>query len=286
MLELRLLRYFVAVAETEHVGRAAERLHVSQSPLSRQIHQLEELLGVALFERDGRRIRLTKSGRELLEPARDLLGRADAFVRDARAATTAGPGRIGIGFVGTAVATGVLPTAMRALRADHPGVQIALRHAATEVQLALVRAGELDVALVHAPPATRELRAARVLAQPYKLAVPRHGALAKKPLAPRVLGEVPWIAVRASDKNRARWFAACAAAGFVPQIAVEVADYASALALVEAGVGVTAVPASQGRSAPRGVVLRTFDVELSAELWAVRGSHASALAEELVKLLV
>ena len=286
MIELRLLRYFVAVAETEHVGRAAERLHVSQSPLSRQIHQLEELLGVGLFERDGRRIRLTRAGRELLAPARDLLGRADAFVRDARAATSEGPSRIAIGFVGTAVASGVLPSALRALRAEHPDVHIALRHAATEVQLALVRAGELDVALVHAPPATRELRATRVLAQPYKLAVARPGPLVKKPLTARVLGEVPWISVHASDRTRARWFAACAAAGFVPQIAVEVGDYASALALVEAGVGVTAVPASQGRTAPRGVALRALDIELSAELWAVRGSHASALAEALVMLLV
>src|SRR5690348_42176 len=117
MLELRLLRYFVAVAETEHVGRAAERLHVSQSPLSRQIHQLEELLGVALFAREGRCIRLTEPGRALLAPARDLLARADALVRDARTATR--PRRIAVGFVSTALATGVLPTALGALRERH-----------------------------------------------------------------------------------------------------------------------------------------------------------------------
>ncbi|HEY3801164.1 MAG TPA: LysR substrate-binding domain-containing protein [Kofleriaceae bacterium] len=286
MLELRLLRYFVAVAETEHVGRAAERLHVSQSPLSRQIKQLEDVLGVELFARDGRRIRLTDAGRALLAPARDLLGRADALVRDARVATSGGPARIAVGFVGTALATGVLPGALRALRARHAQIAIELRHATSEVQVALVRAGELDVALIHARPAGRDLRATRVLEQPYRLAVARTSPLAKKPLAPRVLGEVPWIAIRASERARARWLDACAAAGFVPQVAVEVADYASALALVDAGLGVAAMPASQAAFAPRGVVMRALDrLDLSSELWAVRAAHPAALAEELVQLL-
>jgi DNA-binding transcriptional LysR family regulator len=281
MLELRLLRYFVAVAETEHVGRAAERLHVSQSPLSRQIRQLEELLGVPLFAREGRCIRLTESGRALLAPARDLLARADALVRDARTATR--PSRIAVGFVSTALATGVLPAALGALRERHADVQIALRHAATHVQLALVRAGELDVALVHSAGSSRDLRATRVLEQPYRLAVAR-GPLARTPLDRRMLGDLPWIAVLPEQRSRARWLATCAAAGFEPHIAVEVADYASALALVEAGLGVTALPASQARSVPPGVVMRTLPVNLTAELWVVRAAHAPPLVEELARL--
>ena len=83
MFELRLLRYFVAVAETEHVGRAAERLHISQSPLSRQIRQLEDQLGLVLFDRERRRFRTTKTGRWFLEEARDLLSHADRLARDA-----------------------------------------------------------------------------------------------------------------------------------------------------------------------------------------------------------
>jgi DNA-binding transcriptional LysR family regulator len=285
MIELRLLRYFVAVAETEHVGRAAERLHVSQSPLSRQIRQLEDMLGVPLFERDGRRIRLTPAGKNLVAPARDLLGRADAFVRDARA-ITAGRARIAIGFVGTALATGVLPAGIRGLRARHAGIEVALRHASSDVQLALVRDGELDVALVNTVATTRELRATRVLEQPYRLAVARDSTLAKQPLTPRVLGAAAWIGIRAGERSRARWFEACAAAGFVPRIAVEVDNYASALALVDAGMGVAAMPASHGAAAPAGVVLRVLRVKLAAELWAVRATHASPLADELVQLLV
>jgi DNA-binding transcriptional LysR family regulator len=281
MLELRLLRYFVAVAETEHVGRAAERLHVSQSPLSRQIRQLEELLGVPLFTREGRCIRLTDSGRALLAPARDLLARADALVRDAGAA--ARPRRISVGFVNTALSTGVLPAALGALRARHADVDITLRHARSHVQLALVRAGELDVALVNSVAASRDLRATRVLAQPYRLAVPR-GPLARKPLDRRTLGDLPWIAVLSGEGARARWLAACARAGFEPRIAVEVADHASALALVAAGLGVVALPESQARSS-RGVVIRALPVDLVAELWAVRAAHASPLAEELIRLV-
>jgi DNA-binding transcriptional LysR family regulator len=286
MVDLRLLRYFVAVAETEHVGRAAERLHVSQSPLSRQIRQLEQLLGVALFERTGRRIRLTDAGRELLPAARDLLGRADALVRDARASTGAGPGRIAVGFVSTALATGVLTKALRALRARHPDVHVELRHANSELQLALVRAGELDVALVHAAPGVRDLRALRLLEQPYRLAVSRSGPFGRRPLTPKVLGAAPWIAVRAGERARDRWLDACAVAGFVPRVAVEVADYASALALVEAGIGVAVVPASQGAISPTTILLRALGwLRLTAELWAVRAAHGSSLADELVHQL-
>jgi DNA-binding transcriptional LysR family regulator len=86
VIELRLLQSFVAVAETEHVGRAAERLHISQSPLSRQIRQLEDDLGLRLFDRERQRIRLTESGRWLLSEARELLGRAQRMEDDAAAA--------------------------------------------------------------------------------------------------------------------------------------------------------------------------------------------------------
>jgi DNA-binding transcriptional LysR family regulator len=285
-MELRLLRYFVAVAETEHVGRAAQRLHVSQSPLSRQIHQLEQLLGVPLFAREGRRIRLTEAGRNLLPSARDLLSRADALVRDARLETRGGAPRIAIGFVGTALSSGVLPAALQALRVRHPSIEIALRHAASEAQLGLLQAGEIDVAFVHAAPVSKELRATRVLQLPYRLAVPRGAPLAKKPLDARSLGEVAWITLRSDERTRARWLAACASLGFVPRVAVEVTDQASALALVDAGMGVTALPLSQARSAPRGVVLRAFQrLGLTSELWAVQTARLAPLGEELVQLM-
>jgi len=113
MIELRLLRYFVAVAEAGHVGRAAERLHISQSPLSRQIRQLEDQLGLVLFDRERRRFRITKTGRWFLEEARDLLSHADRLARDVDRYGRGETGRVSIGFVQSAMWSSVLPVALR-----------------------------------------------------------------------------------------------------------------------------------------------------------------------------
>src|SRR3954467_13846345 len=107
MIELRLLRYFIAVAATEHAGRAAARLHISQSPLSRQIRQLEDLIGVRLFDRERRRIRITAVGRGLPGRPGELVARSDALARDARAISDGDAGQIAVGFVGAALASGI-----------------------------------------------------------------------------------------------------------------------------------------------------------------------------------
>jgi len=282
MIDLRLLRYFVAVAETEHVGRAAQRLHISQSPLSRQIRQLEELLGMSLFARVGRAIALTADGKRLLEPARDLLARADAFVRDSRATA---PPKLVIGFLHTAITTGVLPAALRAMRARHPTLEIELRHAATERQVAALHAGELDVALIHGIGQTKGLVAKRVLDQPYRLAVARGSRLARVALTASVLGAAPWIAVRAGERARDRWLLACAAAGFQPRTVLEVGDYTSATAMVGAGAGIALLPASQRSAVGDEIVFRKLAwLRLRSELWAVHAQHAAPFARELVAL--
>ncbi|HET9622325.1 MAG TPA: LysR substrate-binding domain-containing protein [Kofleriaceae bacterium] len=256
MIELRLLRSFVAVAELEHVGKAATRLHISQSPLSRQIRQLEDALGTALFEREKRRIRITAAGRDLLAPARDLLARADGLVRDAHARATGEAGSIAIGFVSSALTSGVLPAALRTLRRARPKVRIALRQASSREQLGALRAGELDLAVVHRPPRTTDLAVHRLLEQPYVLAVPRDSPLARRPLrAARLDGQV-WIAVQAGEADRDRWAAAWGAAGLRPDEVVQVVEWSSALALVDAGVGVALVPASYAATAPAHVVIR------------------------------
>jgi DNA-binding transcriptional LysR family regulator len=284
MLELRLLRYFVAVAETEHVGRAAQRLHISQSPLSRQIRQLEDDLGVQLFERANRQIKLTPAGRRVLASARDLLGRAEAFERGARSATVEDT-RISVGFVTTALATGVLPQGLRALRKRHPDLQLELRHQGTETQLAAVHAGQLDVAFVHRSASVRGLLPTRVLEQPYRLAVAKGSRLARGPLTPDALGVAPWIAIRAGDAIRDRWIVACVSAGFVPKVAVEVADFASAIALVDAGAGVALLPASQRPGPQHEVVCREVPwLQMRSELWAVTRAIPSPIAADLVAL--
>ncbi|HXZ06466.1 MAG TPA: LysR family transcriptional regulator, partial [Paraburkholderia sp.] len=165
MLDIRQLNYFVAVAEDEHVGRAAERLHISQSPLSRQIVQLEEKLGLTLFERSQQRIRLTTDGRTFLEETKAFLTHAKRLESLARRLGSGDEGGLCIGYIENAMHSGVLPNALRQLRDDRPDVHIALYNYQSVDQLTGLRQRSLDIALVCEPPPPDdpELEAAQVL---------------------------------------------------------------------------------------------------------------------------
>lgn len=256
MIELRLLRYFLAVAETEHVGRAAQRLHISQSPLSRQIRQLEELLGVELFTRDRRRIRLTPNGRWLLGAAREVVARSDALVHDARALGSGEGGQLAIGFVGAALTSGLLPSVLRRLRRERPAIRVVLRQLRSDTQLMQLRAGEIDLALVHRAPRVADLVVHQLAEQPYVLAVPRDSSLARRPVRAAQLDGQPWIVVAADDDTGDRWATGWRAAGFTPDVVVRVAEWASALAQVGAGIGLALVPESYTAGRPRDVAIR------------------------------
>ena len=144
-MELRHLRYFVAVAEAEHFGRAAEQLHVSQSPLSRQIAQLEEEIGVELFVTSGRGVKLSSAGRSFLEGARATLARAALAIEDARATARGRIGTIAIGFDGALADTLLLPGIVQTFRARHPRVEVRLRPLPSEQQVAALRDGKISV---------------------------------------------------------------------------------------------------------------------------------------------
>ncbi len=285
MIELRLLRYFIAVAETEHVGRAAARLHISQSPLSRQIRHLEDLIGARLFDRERRRIRITPAGRWLLGHARELVARSDALVHDARAMRDGDAGQIALGFVGAALASGILPRVLRRLRGERPGVRVVLRQLSSSVQLAQLRAGELDLALIHGDPRTPDLAVRTVYEQPYVLAVPRPGPLAKGAIRAARLDGQPWILVAPGDDERDRWAAAWGAAGFTPEVTVRVVEWASALALVDAGVGLALIPRSYAATPPRHVAIRELPwLKLTSRLsLAVRRTAGSKLTGDVAR---
>ena len=144
-MELRHLRYFVAVAEAEHFGRAAEQLHVSQSPLSRQIAQLEEEIGAQLFVPSGRGIRLSPAGRTFLEGARAVLARTTLAVEDTRSVAQGRTGRVVVGFEGGMAYGGLLPKILQAFRARHPHVQVRLEPIQSEEQVAALRAGAISL---------------------------------------------------------------------------------------------------------------------------------------------
>ena len=296
MIELRLLRYFIAVAETEHVGRAAVRLHLSQSPLSRQIRQLEDLLGVTLFERERRRIRITDAGRWLLGPAREMIARADALVRDARAIAGGEIGQISLGFVTAALSSGVLPAALRKLRDERPRVRIVLRQLSTTEQLVQLRTGALDLALVHRPPVPAgrpgapdlpDLEQHRLSAQPYVLAVPRGSRFTRGAIRAAQLDGQPWIVV-AREADRDRSIAAWAAAGFTPHAVVHVVEWASALALVGAGVGLALVPESYAKAAPPRVAIRRLPwLRMTSQLSLIRRrTGSSPLVDDVARWII
>ncbi|MGW7256447.1 LysR substrate-binding domain-containing protein [Streptomyces sp. NPDC054834] len=275
MLDLRQLRYFVTVAEEEHVGRAAERLHISQSPLSRQIAQLERNLGLTLFERSQQRIRLTSDGRVFLTEATALLRHADRLENLGRRLGRGEEGGLCVGYVGDAMHTGLLPQALRTLHEERPGIHVALYDLTASQQFEGLRQRSLDIALVpEAPPETDpDLRSALLLQDPLLLALPSSHPLAEaEEILPEDLDAQPWIAIENSQDLvwRDGFVAACAATGFTPDIRFEAPEPLTALGLVASGLGTAFVQKSMLHGRTSGVTVRPLPwFENSVRLWAV-----------------
>lgn len=279
MLDLQQLRYFVAVAETENVGRAAELLHISQSPLSRQVQQLEDRLGLVLFARERKRLRLTAAGREFLDEARALLAHAERVRQRASDAGRGHAGTLVVGYVAGAVHAGVLGAALRHFRAAVPGARLQLRSLRSHEQFDALQRGELDLGYTYAAPERGSgLASCPVAEEPFLLAVP-----AGHPLANASAYDLTGIALVGplSLAGREELMQACAAQGWSPDLRYEAADPAAALGLVEAGVGVALVQASLARTAPAGVALRPLPdgFGLRMHLHCVHRPPASPLAQ-------
>ena len=151
LIELRVWRQFLVLAETLHFGRAALKLHITQPPLTLAVQQLEARLGVMLFERTRRQVALTPAGQALIEPVRQLLQQAASLGGIAQAAGQGAVGRLRLGFVST-VGFGPLPGWVRGFREAEPGVEVVLKEATTDVQLRAFEQGEADAGFVlHAP---------------------------------------------------------------------------------------------------------------------------------------
>ena len=278
-MELQQLRYFVAVAETEHVGRAAERLHISQSPLSRQIRQLEEQLGLQLFERVKQRVRLTPAGRDFLAEARDLLAQAERVEERARQVGKGEACSLAIGYCEGVIHNGTLPAALRRFRAAHPRTRLRLAAMRSGEQAEALDRGLIDLAFVYNLPPSTGAFASRLLArEPFVLAVADDHRLAAQPtVAPSDLDGAPWIALpkTINPAARERFLGACAQAGFAPDIQFEVAHVSTTLGLVSAGLGVAIMQASMRRMTPPGVVFKPIDwLPLSVEIHLVWRAHA------------
>ena len=286
--DLWQLRYFIAVAEQLHFGRAAAALHISQPPLSRAIRGLEERLGMALFVRNRRKVELTPAGARLLEEARRTLGQLERAVTELRGMASGERGRLRIGFVSLADYS-VLPSLLKGFKAARPGVQLALREMLSPEQSLALTAGELDFGLLLPPVSESEaLEHLVVQRERFVAALPaRHRlAAARGPLAMSELAGESFVMVpREIAPGLYDIVGGLAArAGFSLNVAQEAIQMQTVVSLVSSGLGVAVVPGSLANLGRRGVVYRRLsDRHPMLELWlAWRRGATGAAAEEFI----
>ncbi len=278
-VELRHLRYFRTVAEELHFGRAAERLGISQPPLSTQVRRLEEMLGVRLLDRTSRSVSLTDAGEvfagTLDRVFRSVEGALDATLRAAEGER----GRVAVAFA-SSVMFQTLPAWIRAFRDRYPEVELELRELPTGLQLTALQSGELDVGFVREPPPTPGVQFETVMREPLVVAVSRAHSLADRVpdgegLSARKLADLadePFVLFPESlaPGLHAQVMHVCREAGFEPRIVQASRELYTTVSLVEAGVGITVVPASirkMGWSGVRYLPLEGVDTRIDMA-WA------------------
>ena len=267
--ELRHLRYFVAVAEELHFGRAAQRLHIAQPPLSQQIRRLEEMVGHTLLQRTSREVRLTAAGKELLERARHTLRKMDSDVTAVRRIGRGEVGSLTVGFIGSGMLTG-LPAMLGKYRRKYPEVDLVLRESYTSVLIDMLRNGTLDVGFLRDAGTPEGMHAEPLLSEPFIAVLPAKHPLAAKSAVPvRSLQHEPFVLFSPSAGAHA-WqntIAVCEAHGFQPRVVQEAPQWLTILRLVGAGMGVSIMPACVRKlSGPDTVCRRLMAVTRHTQL--------------------
>jgi len=260
MIELRHLRYLVAVAEEGHVTRAAARLGIQQPPLTRQIHDLEAAVGTPLFDRTPRGVRLTEAGEAVVEAARAILDQAAGLPDLAGRAARGERGRIAIGYTSSAAFHPFVVREIRAFGQASPQVRLALEEESTAELVRDLANGRLDAAFLRAPPGeAADLRIDPLLEEPMAAALPPGHPLAARTqgIALEDLAGETFVLYRrlAGPGLYDAIIAACHAAGFSPTVGQEAPRMPSTLSLVAAGLGVSLTPASMRRLNVDGVTL-------------------------------
>ncbi|CAN7764330.1 LysR substrate-binding domain-containing protein [Caballeronia sp. LjRoot31] len=257
-MELRHLRYFLAVAQTLNFTKAAERLHMAQPPLSRQIRELEEELGVELFDRRGKRVGLSSAGMVFADRAQRILASADAAVIDSQRAARGEIGRLAVGFF-EHIAYTLLPALIREFQQRFPDVSIELRWFTAAEQVNALARGEVDVAFVRAVPPETNLASTMILREPFVIAIAKDNPLAAR----RTISIVDCATMRVINyrKDVAPDYHAiinqlCALGGFTPSPLFEMGQIYASLGLVSSGFGIALVPASVQRVHMDNVVYR------------------------------
>jgi DNA-binding transcriptional LysR family regulator len=257
MLENRHLRYFIEVARSLHVRRAAERLHIAQPALTQNIQQLESELGGELFHRESRHLRLTEAGEIFLVEAEQSLRQFDHAQKTVQRAARGEVGKLVLGFQSTA-GLPVVPNLLQNFRTEFPEVEVTLIESGSTAQKRALRSGEIDIGLVYTLPdaefAYRELEPESLV-----IALPEdHPLAAKDSVALAELAQEVFIlsSNSAAEVLRHAVMTECADAGFQPKRVQEITTVQTALGLVSARFGVSILPASVQVLTRRGVTLR------------------------------
>ncbi|GAB2871444.1 LysR family transcriptional regulator [Pseudoduganella ginsengisoli] len=290
-MELRHLRYFLAVAEELSFTRAAERLHIGQPPLSQQIQALEQEVGARLFERSKRWVRLTEAGKLFLRDARQILAQSEQAIVTARRAQRGEAGELRVGFTFSTPFTPLFAQVIRQYRQLYPHVALTLHEMATLHQLDALEGRKLDLGFVRPPEVTLPDGIAMTMLRedPLVLILPADAPLARRrTIHVSDLQGMPFVMYpkEAGTGIYHQIFRLCRAAGFVPQIAMEAGEASTIIGLVAAGLGVSVLPQPFDRIRMKGVAYRPLadSAATTSLLLAQRKDDASPLVAAFVAL--
>jgi LysR family transcriptional regulator, transcription activator of glutamate synthase operon len=287
-MELRHLRYFEAVARHSHVTRAAAELHIAQPALSKQISQLEHELGVALFDRVGRNVRLTEAGESLLPHARAVMAQVEAGRAEMAERIGLRKGRATVGAPPT-VGTQLLPAVLANFNKRYPGIELRLHESGVQTLLDLLETGLTDVAVVTLPVEDENLTVVPIFTEEMVIAVWRDHPLAERGevTISELQGE-PWVLSPENYELRESVLLACEQAGFAPRVVLDGGETDTLMHFVAAGMGIALVPRLAVQGSTNLVSLRVSDQHLERSLGVVwRGDRvASPAARALREFLV
>jgi DNA-binding transcriptional LysR family regulator len=287
-IELRHLRYFVAVAEELHFSRAAHRLHVAQPPLSQQIRKLERMIGYELFARTSRSVSLTAAGEALFETARRTLRNVQRAIDETRSVGRGEVGSLHIGFVGSGMLT-ALPNILRTYREAYPRVRLRLHESFTARVVEGLENGTLDAGILRDGDTAEGLHVKTIFSEPFVAVLPAtHRNAKQKSISPAALRDEPFVYYPRSAGARAfeKPFTIFEEHGFRPVIVQEASHWLTILRLIGAGLGVTIAPECVRRIASPDVVclaLRKTDVVSNIELARIAGD-SRPIVEQFAKL--
>jgi DNA-binding transcriptional LysR family regulator len=286
--DLKLLRYFLAVAEELHFGRAAARLNMSQPPLSLHIKELESQLGTLLFIRHSRSVALTHAGKVLMEESRRLLASASQALARVEKIGRGEAGRIEMGIVGTAMWSEVR-SVMRSFIKDHPNVDVVFREKSPVMQMALLERRELDIGIWRmAIEPTAGFTSLCLGKASFLVAMPEDHPLVNQPaIALADLQNDYFVTMPSAHSDWAFLQRVCQQAGFTPLIVREAVEPQTVLAMISMGMGITLAADSYAQMQWPGVVFRPLRERIPADLYVVYDEkQATPAVTHLINALV